>query len=52
MFLEKKKRERIDGERERAGLRRAMGLVPVLAGAGSGGNIWCQDIEAVVLGQV
>lgn len=26
--------------------------VPVLAGAGSGGDIWGQHIQAVVLGQV
>ena len=42
----------MDGGRERGGFRRARGWVPVLAGAGSGGDIWCQDIEAVVLGQV
>lgn len=29
-----------------------LGYIPVFACAGTGRNLWCQDIQAVVLGQV
>lgn len=29
-----------------------LGCSPVFAGAGTGGDVWGQDIQAVVLGQV